>query len=104
MGCAHFSCVWCFSQLVDALSGFLKCVEFHNLPLSGPQTNWRSPETANGSGFVESPAVPQAKSSERAAPKQVSKTNGLREEHSHRGNGYISITGKWNLSNDLCGV
>lgn len=61
---------------------------------SGPQTNWRSPDNVNGSEFVETPPVPQAKPSERATPKPASKMNGLREEHTHRGNGYISITGK----------
>lgn len=86
-----FSNVW-FSS--NALSRFLERVPLHNLPISGPQTNWRSPDNVNGSEFVETPTVPQAKPSERATPKAASKMNGLREEHSHRGNGYISITGK----------
>lgn len=58
-----------------------------------PHNNWRSPDGVNGNGFVGTPAASQAKASERGASKQVSKSNGLREEHSHRGNGYISITG-----------
>lgn len=96
--CARFFNVCCFSEWVDTSSGFLEGMGLHELLHSGPQTNWRSPETANGSGFVEPPAVPQSKSSERASPKQVTKTNGLREEHSHRGTGYISITGRWNVT------
>ena len=70
--------------------------------LSGPQASWRSPENANGNGSVDGGAVAQAKSSERAGPKQVPKTNGFREEHNHRGNGYISITGTWRWS-PVCG-
>jgi hypothetical protein len=66
------------------------------VPLSGPQTNWRSPDNANGNGSVDAPPVSQAKSTER--PKQAPKTNGFREEHNHRGNGYISITGTCTLT------
>lgn len=77
-----------FAEVVDALCGVL------NLPFPGPHNNWRSPDGVNGNGFVGTPAASQAKASERGASKQVSKSNGLREEHSHRGNGYISITGK----------
>lgn len=65
---------------------------------AGPQTNWRSPDNGNGNESVETPPVGQAKSSERPASKPVPKTNGFREEHNHRGNGYISITGTEDLT------
>lgn len=68
---------------------WLACLPFS----SGPQTNWRSPDNGNGNGSLEASPVSQAKSSEKPASKPVPKTNGFREEHNHRGNGYISITG-----------
>lgn len=58
-----------------------------------PQTNWSSPENVNGNGTVETLPVTQVKSTERPTAKYVSKADGFREEHNHRGNGYISITG-----------
>ena len=68
------------------------------MPFSGPQTNWRSPDNANGNGSMDGGPGPQVKSTEKPASTAVPKTNGFREEHNHRGNGYISITGTCSVS------
>jgi nuclear pore complex protein Nup98-Nup96 len=61
--------------------------------MSGPPDSWPSPEMRDIHVVQEAILEHSSKSVERLFVKQVPKTNGVREEHNHRGTGYISITG-----------
>ncbi|KAH8961584.1 hypothetical protein BDL97_05G056600 [Sphagnum fallax] len=58
-----------------------------------PPDSWPSPEMRDIHVVQEAILERSSKSVERSFVKQVPKTNGVREEHNHRGTGYISITG-----------
>lgn len=53
--------------------------------------NWSSLDVVECK--LQSPPLPSKMADKVHAVKSVSKINGIREEHTHRGNGYISITG-----------
>lgn len=61
--------------------------------ISGPRASWRSPDNTSETLANETIPTPLTKSPEKPPAKQLPKVNGFREEHNHRGNGFISITG-----------
>lgn len=69
----------------------------------GPGDSWKSPGIRSEAVATETITITHTKSPEKPVAKQVPKVNGFREEHNHRGNGYISITGMSGQSNGMAG-